>query len=76
MAQNWRKSSFSASDANCVEIAWRKSGFSGDANCVEIAWRADTAGIRDSKRPEAGHLTLSAPAYRAFIGQVPRFTVR
>lgn len=46
---------------------WRKSSFTGDSNCVEIAWRAPTAGIRDSKQPEAGHLTLPTPAYRAFL---------
>ena len=44
----WRKSSFSASDANCVEVAFE-------------------AGVRDSKNPEAGHLTLPADAYQALV---------
>ncbi|HEU5474059.1 MAG TPA: DUF397 domain-containing protein [Actinophytocola sp.] len=36
----WRKSSFSGSNTNCVEVAWRKSSFSGEnTNCVEIGWR-------------------------------------
>jgi hypothetical protein len=69
----WRKSSFSASDSNCVEIAfgtWHKSSFSGaDANCVEVAFGA---GVRDSKNPGAGHLTLQADAYRALVGFAAR----
>lgn len=45
--------------------AWRKSSFSAeDSNCVEVAFGA---GLRDSKNPEAGHLTLRADAYRALV---------
>ncbi|MFI5605701.1 DUF397 domain-containing protein [Amycolatopsis sp. NPDC051903] len=34
----WRKSSYSSTEANCVEVgSWRKSSFSTDqANCVEV----------------------------------------
>jgi hypothetical protein len=54
---------------------WRKSTFSGtEGECVEIA-HADgspVVGIRDSKNPTAGHLTLPAPALhhltRALLG--------
>ncbi|MFC4856692.1 DUF397 domain-containing protein [Actinophytocola glycyrrhizae] len=64
----WRKSSFSASDANCVEIAfgtWRKSSFSAeDSNCVEVAFGA---AVRDSKNPGAGHLALRTDAYRSLV---------
>jgi hypothetical protein len=38
----WRKSSYSGSNGNCVEVAaWRKSSYSGsNGNCVEVAaWR-------------------------------------
>lgn len=53
----WRKSSFSASDANCVEVAFG-------------------AGVRDSKNPGAGHLTVQAGAYRALVGFARRREVR
>lgn len=52
---------------------WRKSSFSGqEVNCVEVAFTGPIAGVRDSKQPEAGHLTLPAPAYRTFLTQVSR----
>lgn len=36
----WRKSSFSGSNTDCVEVAWHKSSFSSvNTNCVEVAWR-------------------------------------
>lgn len=80
----WRKSSFSSQQVNCVEVApWHKSSFSGDeVNCVEVeAWRKSSisgqevncvevafgAGVRDSKRPGAGHLTLPAVSYRELV---------
>ncbi|MFC0109130.1 DUF397 domain-containing protein [Kibdelosporangium aridum] len=35
----WRKSSFSANNGDCVEVAWTKSSFSGNnGTCVEVAW--------------------------------------
>jgi hypothetical protein len=65
----WRKSSYSADDANCVEIAyWRKSSYSSDvANCVELTFPGPTAAVRDSKNPRAGHLTLPLPTYLALL---------
>jgi hypothetical protein len=48
----WRKSSFSGSTGDCVELgaAWRKSSFSGgNGECVELA---NTGAVRDSKNPE------------------------
>lgn len=50
----WRKSSFSA----------------GDANCVELAWRGAEAVIRDSKNPDAGRLSVSARAFRQLLAVV------
>lgn len=43
---------------------WRKSsrsggGEAGGQDCVELACLPGTIGIRDSKSPELGHLTVS-----------------
>ena len=63
----WRKSSFSGDNGNCVEVAWRKSSFSGDnGDCVEVAY-TDTIVVRDSKRPEGGHLHLAPTAWATFL---------
>ena len=51
---NWRKSSFSGNDANCVEVAWPGA----------------EAAIRDSKNPGAGHLTIPVPALRYLLNTV------
>ena len=42
-------------------IEWRKASRSNASGneCVEVAALAEGRGIRDSKAPEAGHLTLS-----------------
>jgi hypothetical protein len=49
---------------------WRKSSRSGqNGNCVEIANLATSVGVRDSKSPNAGHLTFSRSTWTAFITQ-------
>ncbi|MEU4671850.1 DUF397 domain-containing protein [Amycolatopsis sp. NPDC023774] len=66
----WRKSSFSTDQANCVEVgAWNKSSFSPDqGNCVEVtATPSIEIGVRDTKDRGAGHLTVSAEAWTAFL---------
>jgi uncharacterized protein DUF397 len=55
----WRKSSYSGSESNCVELAWRKSSYSADeGNCVELAHTATAGAIRDSKNPDGGRLEV------------------
>jgi hypothetical protein len=44
-----------------TERVWRKASYStGQGNCVELAALDElTAGLRDSKHPDAGHLTFT-----------------
>lgn len=56
---------------------WRKSsrsgsGAGGGQDCVEVAALAEGCGIRDSKAPDAGHLTLSAENFAQLIAAVKR----
>ncbi|MFA1550995.1 DUF397 domain-containing protein [Actinomadura chokoriensis] len=49
---------------------WRKSGrSSGNGQCVEVADLGADIGVRDSKAPDAGHLTLSLQVWAAFMTQ-------
>ena len=51
---DFRKSSYSANSANCVEVANTDTG----------------AAVRDSKHPDAGHLMFNANEWRAFLRDV------
>jgi hypothetical protein len=47
---------------------WRKSSYSiNGANCVELADTGDAVLVRDSKHPEAGHLTFDRAELAAFV---------
>ncbi|MBX6767437.1 MAG: DUF397 domain-containing protein [Actinomadura rubrobrunea] len=49
---------------------WRRSRRSTEgttAQCVEIAKLAGAIGVRDSKRPDAGHLVLSTEQFASLI---------
>lgn len=55
--------------------AWRKSSFSGSqatSECVEVGVGPGTVGVRDTKSPERGHLTVAAPTWRAFVRHVAK----
>lgn len=53
---------------------WRKASRSSTTggDCVEIAFLTDGRGIRDSKAPEAGHLTLSPDTFAQLINRAKR----
>jgi Domain of unknown function (DUF397) len=48
-------------------LNWRKASASQISACVEVASCEHGVLIRDSKRPEDGHLTVTPEAWRAFI---------
>ncbi|WP_433466093.1 DUF397 domain-containing protein [Spirillospora sp. CA-128828] len=59
------------------ERIWRKSsrsgtGGAGGQDCVEVAALAEGCGIRDSKAPDAGHLTLSPESFTRLVARVKR----
>ena len=58
-------------------VAWRKSSHSGSGGaggqeCVEVASLVEGRGIRDSKAPDFGHLTLSLESFTQLIAAVKR----
>jgi Domain of unknown function (DUF397) len=68
----WRKSNYSGSEANCVEVAtWRKASYSGaQASCVEVADTTDIVLVRDTTNRRGGTLGFSAAAWRTFTNQL------
>jgi hypothetical protein len=63
----WRKSSFSATNATCIEVAWTKSSRCGTGACLEVAHYEDEILVRDSKHPNDPHLSFSRAEWSAFI---------
>ena len=56
-------------------LTWHKSSYSdknGDMDCVEMAISSTSPAVRDSKAPEAGHLTLTPAGWRAFLAKLRR----
>jgi len=53
-ALDWRKSSYSGSTSNCVEVALAPSGVA----------------VRDSKNPSAGYFIAGTPKWAAFIDAI------
>jgi Domain of unknown function (DUF397) len=51
---------------------WRKSSHSGtqEGACVEVAQLPGTVGVRDSKNPEGGHLSLGASRFAALVTRI------
>ncbi|MBD2893314.1 hypothetical protein amrb99_22350 [Actinomadura sp. RB99] len=60
-------------------MQWRKSSYSGGANdeqCVELGRLSPGIGVRDSKNPNGGHLTLTPTQFTDIIDQLKRHTER
>ncbi|GAA4227506.1 DUF397 domain-containing protein [Actinomadura meridiana] len=56
-----------------MNTQWRKSSYSGSANddvCVELGRLASGIGVRDSKDPDGGHLTLNADEFAELVGRL------
>ncbi|MEU8343170.1 DUF397 domain-containing protein [Spirillospora sp. NPDC048832] len=55
-------------------IEWRKSSRSNASGeeCVEVAALAEGCGVRDSKAPGDGYLTLSGRAFGELVARVKR----
>ncbi|GGV30419.1 DUF397 domain-containing protein [Streptomyces griseoflavus] len=50
-------------------LEWFKSSYSGSegGECLEVATRPAAVHIRDSKNPDAPHLTVTPEAWTAFL---------
>lgn len=62
-----------------MSAQWHKSSYSGgadDQHCVELGRLAPGVGlgVRDSKDPDAGHLTLTAAQFAALLTRIKRTT--
>ncbi|MFF0526045.1 DUF397 domain-containing protein [Actinomadura nitritigenes] len=60
-------------------MQWRKSSYSGgadDEHCVELGRLAPEVGVgvRDSKDPDGGHLTLTVGEFAALLARIKRTT--
>lgn len=70
ITREWRKSTYSNGQANCVEVAglWRKSSHSSsNSNCVEVCTgRPDAVAVRDTKDRGGPELAFTSGAWEAF----------
>jgi Domain of unknown function (DUF397) len=74
----WRKSSYSDFQGQCVEVAalqgarWSKSSYSmPEANqCIEVAAAGGIVAVRDSKDPQGPALAFAPAAFAAFVDAV------
>ena len=70
----WRKSSYSSANGQCVEVAaaWRKSSrSSGQGACVEVAGNLPGfVAVRDSKDPDGPALVLTPEQWQEFTAGI------
>ncbi|MGW0658115.1 DUF397 domain-containing protein [Streptodolium elevatio] len=51
-----------------TDHVWRRSSYSGhEGECVEVAAPAHDVGVRDSKLPGRGHITVPCTTWAAFV---------
>jgi Domain of unknown function (DUF397) len=70
----WRKSSYSAQNGACVEVAARYSARNG--NCVEAAADGAVVAVRDNKDLGGPHLEFAPAAWRTFAARLKASTAR
>jgi hypothetical protein len=77
MSNEWRKSSYSGSSGNCVEVRWQKSSHSGmNGNCVEVSWQKSSysgpnGNCLEARASAPGHVAIRDSKDKAG----PRLTV-
>lgn len=61
MINNWRTSSYSGTDGDCVEVGGE-----------HVHDSAPLVGVRDSKSRDTGQLGFTAPAWQSFLAFAAR----
>jgi hypothetical protein len=75
MALNFRKSTRSFANGNCVEVGedYRKSSASvNNGQCAEVASGSGTVLVRDTTNRDGAVLSFTAGAWSAFLARAAR----
>jgi hypothetical protein len=70
----WRKSTYSAQNGACVEVASRYSARNG--NCAAAAPSSAMVAVRDNKDPDGPHLEFTPAGWRTFATRLKATTAR